>query len=387
LRRPRSNGGLWAGAARLSAPNQAPANVKGFEGVRLSFGEAEAALEAQADRLSLPRSIWAGDDFDLLAISGGAAGGAYGAGILSGLTLAGRRPTFAIVTGVSTGALIAPFAFLGPAWDGRLREAYTGGYAEESFGLSALSPVLDGGLFRAEALERLVHPFIDDEVVAAVAVQHQLGRRLLVATTDLDREAACIWDMGAIAMRGGSAATALFREVLIASASLPGLFPPRRFEVEAGGETFEEMHVDGGVASPLFVMPDALMHWRKLGRRMQRGRIYVIINTVLEPSPRTTTANLPSILLRSFDTMLRVSYRQALNVAVTFSLAHNLPLSVASIPDAPAGAETGSMLSFDTATMKRTFEAAVDAAQREDFWKTPAGRQDLWSDVLELFKV
>jgi hypothetical protein len=363
------------------------ANIKGFEGVRLSFSQAEEALEAEADRLSLPRSIWDGDDFDLLAISGGAAGGAFGAGVLAGLTLAGRRPTFAIVTGVSTGALMAPFAFLGRAWDDRLREAYTGGHAEESFGLAALSPVLDGGLFRAEALERLVHPFIDDELVAAVAAEHRLGRRLLVATTDLDRETPCIWDMGAIAMRGGEEATALFREVLIASASLPGLFPPRRFEVEADGETCEEMHVDGGVAAPLFVMPEALMHWRKLGRRMQRGRIYVIINTVLEPSPRTTPPSLAAILLRSFDTMLRVSYRQALNVAVTFSVAHNLPLSVASIPDAPPGEETGSMLSFDTATMKRTFEAAVDAAQGEDFWKTPAGRQDLWSDVLELFRV
>jgi hypothetical protein len=371
----------------LSSPKQALASIKGFEGVRLSFSQAGEALEAEADRLSLPRSIWDSESFDLLAISGGASGGAFGAGVLTGLTLAGRRPTFAIVTGVSTGALIAPFAFLGPAWDDRLREAYTGGHAAESFGLSALSPVLDGGLFRAEALERLVHPFVDDGMVAAVAAEHRLGRRLLVATTDLDRETPCIWDMGAIAVRGGSEATALFREVLIASASLPGLFPPRRFEVEADGETCEEMHVDGGVVAPLFVMPEALMRWRKLGRRMQRGRIYVIINTALEAKPRTTPPNLPSVLLRSFDTMLRVSYRQALNVAVTFSVAHNLPLSVASIPDAQEGEETGSMLSFDTATMKRIFEAAVAVAQEEDFWKTPAARQDLWSDVLDLLKV
>ncbi len=387
MSRSRSNGGLWSGATRLPAPKQALANINGFDGVRLSFGQAEDALEAEADRLSLPRSNLDGGDLDLLAISGGASGGAFGAGVLTGLTLAGRRPTFAIVTGVSTGALIAPFAFLGSAWDGRLRDAYTGGHAEESFGLAALSPILDGALFRAEALERLVHPFVDDEMVAAVAAQHRLGRRLLVATTDLDREAPCIWDMGAIAVRGGSEATSMFREVLIASASLPGLFPPRRFEVEANGETFEEMHVDGGVAAPLFIMPEALMHWQKLGQRMRRGRIYVLINTVLDASPRTTPPNLPSILLRSFDTMLRVSYRQALNVAVTFSAAHNLPLSVASIPDAPPGEETGSMLSFDTGTMKRTFDAAVDAAKREDFWKTPTARQDLWSDVRDLFQV
>lgn len=378
--------GRRPGRARLPAPGAASGRLKGFEGVRLSLEQAEASLEAGADRLSIPRSAWAGGDFDVLAISGGAAGGAFGAGALVGLTRAGRRPTFAIVTGVSTGALIAPFAFLGPAWDDRLREAYTGGHAEESFGLAELSPLLDGGLFRAEALERLVHPFVDDEMVAAVAAEHRLGRRLLVATTDIDRETPCIWDMGEIAARGGAAATRMFREVLIASASLPGLFPPRRFEVEVDGVTYEEMHVDGGVSAPLFVMPEALLHWRALGRRLQRGRIYVIVNTVLDPAPRTTPANLPAILLRSFDTMLRVSYRQALNVAVTFSVAHNLPLSVASIPDTPPGEENGSMLSFETAAMKRTFEAAVEAAQGEGFWRTPAARQDPWSDFLDLLR-
>jgi predicted patatin/cPLA2 family phospholipase len=348
-------------------------------------GGNSGAAATHLDRLALPRSPWSGQDFNILAISGGAAGGAFGAGVLVGLTRAGRRPPFAIVTGVSTGALIAPFAFLGPEWDARLGDAYTGGYAAQSLGFTGLSPALDGGLFRVEALERLVFPFVDDVMVAAVAEQHRLGRRLLVATTDLDRETPCIWDMGQIACRGGAAATALFREVLVASASLPGLFPPRRFAVEANGVACEEMHVDGGVAAPLFVMPEAMLHWRKLGRRMQRGRVYVIVNTVLDPAPKTTDVKLLSVLLRSFDTMLRVSYRQALNVAVTFCVAHNLPLSVTAIPASPEAAGNGSMLSFDTASMSRTFTAAVTAAQADDFWRTPAARTEPWDDFLELF--
>jgi hypothetical protein len=360
--------------------------IKGFEGARLSFEQAEASLEAAADRLSIPRSPWSGQDFNILALSGGAAGGAFGAGVLVGLTRAGRRPNFALVTGVSTGALIAPFAFLGPEWDARLSDAYTGGHAEQSLRIASLSPALDGGVFRPETLERLVFPFVDEALMAAVAEQHRLGRRLLVATTDIDREAPCIWDMGEIATRGGQAATALFREVLVASASLPGLFPPRRFAVEADGKACEEMHVDGGVAAPLFVMPETLLHWRKLRRRMQRGRVYVIVNTVLDPAPQSTSVSLPAILLRSFDTMLRVSYRQALSVAVSFCVAHNLPLSVASIPNTPEASGNGNMLSFDTRSMSRTFEVAVAAAQAPDFWRTPVARAEPWGDFLDLFR-
>ena len=371
---------------RRPPPGVVVASPSGFEGVRLTFEQAEASIEAAADRLSIPRSSGDGRDFDILAISGGAAGGAFGAGVLIGLSRVGRRPRFELVTGVSTGALIAPFAFLGPQWDHRLRDAYTGGYAQAALGIKGLSLTLDGGLFQPAALERLVYPFIDDELVAAVAVEHRLGRRLLVATTDLDRQQPCIWDMGAIALRGGPQATMMFREVLIASASLPGLFPPRRFEVEAGGRLYEELHVDGGVSAPLFVMPEGLLSWRKLGRRMQRGRIYVIVNTVLDPAPQSTPISLPHILMRSFDTMLRVSYRQALSVVVTFSLANNLPLSVASIAEMPEAIEAGGMLTFETSAMRRTFDVAAEAAQAHDFWRTPVARTEPWTDFLDLFR-
>ena len=371
---------------RRPPPGVVVASPSGFEGVRLTFEQAEASIEAAADRLSIPRSSGDGRDFDILAISGGAAGGAFGAGVLIGLSRVGRRPRFELVTGVSTGALIAPFAFLGPQWDHRLRDAYTGGYAQAALGIKGLSLTLDGGLFQPAALERLVYPFIDDELVAAVAVEHRLGRRLLVATTDLDRQQPGIWDMGAIALRGGPQATMMFREVLIASASLPGLFPPRRFEVEAGGRLYEELHVDGGVSAPLFVMPEGLLSWRKLGRRMQRGRIYVIVNTVLDPAPQSTPISLPHILMRSFDTMLRVSYRQALSVVVTFSLANNLPLSVASIAEMPEAIEAGGMLTFETSAMRRTFDVAAEAAQAHDFWRTPVARTEPWTDFLDLFR-
>ncbi|MFN3523886.1 MAG: patatin-like phospholipase family protein [Phenylobacterium sp.] len=359
-------------STRLPAP---PAGVRaeiaGFEGVRLTIDEAEGSLVAAADRLALPAPGAEAEAFDILAISGGAAGGAFGAGVLVGLTKARARPKFAIVTGVSTGALLAPFAFLGPEWDERLTHAYTGGYAAGALSLTRLAPAFGGGMFNAAALESLIDPFIDAALMEAVAREHALGRRLLVSTTDLDRQKTCMWDMGEIASRGGPQAAALFRDILVASASMPGIFPPRRFTCQADGVVYEEMHVDGGVAAPLFIMPEPLLRWHELGQRLAGGRIYVIVNTVLEQAPHTTHANLASILIRSFETMLRFSYRNALGAAATFCAAHGLPLSATAIEDDPAN---GSMLNFDTDAMRRIFDAAVERAQRPDLWSTPAPR-------------
>jgi hypothetical protein len=373
--------------ARRFGPEGWVAQPKGFHGVRLTDAEAGSALGLAADRLAIPRSGWLGEDFNILAISGGAAGGAFGAGALVGLGQTGRRPEFALVTGVSTGALIAPFAFLGSAWDDRLTDAYTGGHAAERFGMASISPLLDGALFRPEALERLVQPFVDAELLSAVAEQHRRGRRLLVATTDLDTQRPAIWDMGEVASRGGDAAVTMFREILVASASLPGLFRPRLIACEADGDEFDELHVDGGVSAPLFLMPDALLRWRSLGRRLRRGKVYVIINTVIDPSPRTTAPHLPAVLIRSFDTMLRVSYRQALNVAATFCAAHNIPLNIAAIPDSPAATENGAMLSFDTPSMRATFEAGRAAALEGRLWRVPAKGREPWGAFLELIGV
>jgi len=353
---------------RRPAPIGVRATIRGFERARLSLDEAEDSLAATAVRLTIPLADGPPRNLDILAISGGAAGGAFGAGVLVGLSRAEARPRFEIVTGVSTGALIAPFAFLGSDWDARLTDAYTGGYAARLWRLTRLAPTLDGGLFRPEALDRLINPFIDDEMLAAVAREHAAGRRLLVATTDLDSERACIWDMGEIASYGGDTALALFREVLAASASLPGLFPPRRFACEAEGLSYEEMHIDGGVVAPLFVMPEALLQWKELGRRLQNSRIYVIANMALEQVPKTTAPNLVSVVGRSFDTMLRSSYRQALSVVTTFCGDHDLSLRVAAIAPSPEG---GNMLSFDTAVMRKIFDDAVTRAQQPDFWLTP----------------
>lgn len=356
------------------APPQSMGDPVGFEGVRLTLTEAQEALAAVADRIAAPRSFFAREPLNILALSGGAAGGAFGAGVLAGLTKAGKRPNFGIVTGVSTGALIAPFAFVGADWDDRLIEAYTGGHAARLLDLRRFVPSTSPGLIRREALDTLISAFVDADLVAAVAAAHAQGRRLFVATTDLDRQRACIWDMGAIASRtltgDGARALALFREVLAASASLPGLFPPRliacqQTDPEGKVDAYEEMHVDGGVAAPLFVLPDALLRWRKVNARLRGGRVYLIVNTVLEPGSRTTASNVPAILIRSFDTMLRFSYRQAISLTATFCSGAGLPLEIASITPSP---NHGSMMSFDTPSMRRMFDTAFEEATEGRTW-------------------
>lgn len=366
---------------RLECPPVANAGVPGFKNIRLCTDSAEAGLVSAADHLSLPRSGWASGRYDILALSGGAADGAYGAGAITGWSETGTRPEFALVTGVSTGALIAPLAFLGPQWDHKLKEAYTGGHAQSLLSPRRVAAPFSGGLISSRSLDELIAPFIDAELIKAVAAEHARGRRLLVTTTDLDRQEPSVWDMGAIASHGGEAALNLFRDVLVASASLPGIFSPRRIITEHEGQRYEEMHVDGGVASPLFLMPTALMQWQNLGRRLKGGRVHVLINTVLDPDPRTTPPNIAAVLTRSFEAMLRFSYRQALSTAITLCAARGIPLKLASIPPS---AERGHAMNFETAAMARLFEAGRQRASSGELWTTavaPTGFER-WKDSL-----
>ncbi|KQV62464.1 MULTISPECIES: patatin-like phospholipase family protein [unclassified Caulobacter] len=361
-------------------PSDRQVQASGFPGVRLTVDQADDALRQAADRLAPLRSLIGRDEFNILALSGGAAGGAYGAGVLAGLSKSGRRPDFAIVTGVSTGALSAPMAFLGSAWDDRLTDAYVGGHATELLSLRRLAPALGPSIFKGESLDALVETFVDQEMVEAVAVEHAKGRRLLIATTNLDSQRAVVWDLGEIATHGGDEALKLFRTLLVASASVPGIFPPKLIDVQANDQAYQEMHVDGGVAAPLFLMPDALLHWRNLGPRFRRGRVHVIVNTVLDPSTQSTPPGVASIMSRSFDTMLRFSYRQALSLAAGFCSRHNLPLSVASIPNAFEGMN---LLKFETDLMRRIYDAGFEQAVEGSVWTSAVEEQSLWRGLFK----
>jgi predicted acylesterase/phospholipase RssA len=197
----------------------------------------------------------AGQPVNILALSGGGADGAFGAGALVGLSRSTLRPQFAVVTGVSTGALIAPYAFLGPEWDGQLTEVFTSGRAQHLLHSRGLGVLFGSSVYSGTPLRQLVDRYATDELIQAVAREALTGRLLLVATTDVSTGEPVIWDLGSIAMNGGDGARALFRDVLVASASVPGLFPPVIIRVQEQQALYEEVHVGGTIAVPFFVPP------------------------------------------------------------------------------------------------------------------------------------
>jgi predicted acylesterase/phospholipase RssA len=301
-----------------------------------------------------------------LALSGGGADGAYGAGVLIGWTETGKRPSFSIVSGVSTGALIAPFAFLGPGYDATLRQLYTSGIAESL--LDAPNPfnaIFGAGLFGNARLRELVAKYIDADFVAAVAAEHAKGRRLLVVTTNLDSQRTAIWDMGGIASLRTPAALNLFRDVVAASASLPVVFPPMLVTAEANGKRFEEMHVDGGVTAPVLTLPEAyLLHDAKPGQ-MGNLQLYILINNKVEREFKLVRNATVEIAARSSSTMTKIQTRSILYSTYIFARRNKFGFNLTYIEgDQPASPTSG----FDTAYMRALFQYGYDRARGNRVW-------------------
>lgn len=305
---------------------------------------------------------------DILALSGGGAGGAYGAGILVGLTAANQRPIYEIVTGVSTGALIAPFAFLGPEWDSKLTEAYGGAATDKLLVSRGIGMLFGSSVFEGGPLQELVERFVDDALIDAVAKEAKTGRVLLVATTNLDREETVVWNMGAIAQEGGDRARKLFQDVLIASASVPGVFPPVMIDVEKDGKMFQEMHVDGGASTPFFIAPDVALIMGEPPESLRGAHIYVIVNGPAASPARTTLNNPVDVASRSFTAVMNHMTRNALVQADGFAKRGGMTFDFTMIP--PEVAYAGP-LAFDQVSMSDTFGYGVRCAAKGLAWVNP----------------
>jgi hypothetical protein len=221
--------------------------------------EQELALNREAKSLGISRGGIL-PTAHLLSLSGGGDNGAFGAGLLVGWTAHGDRPKFKLVTGVSTGALIAPFAFLGPDYDSALTDVYTNinpskVYEKRFLATAALT---EDALSDSTPLYETISHYVDETMLATIAAEYQKGRLLLIQTTDLDAGRPVLWNIGAIAASGDPKSLGLIRHVLLASASIPAAFPPVLFDVEANGKTYQEMHVDGGAVSQAFLVPPSL---------------------------------------------------------------------------------------------------------------------------------
>ena len=308
-----------------------------------------------------------------LALSGGGADGAYGAGVLNGWTEAGTRPSFSIVSGVSTGALIAPFAFLGPGHDATLRHLYTSGVAESL--LDAPSPfnaIFGAGLFGNKRLRELVANYIDADFVASVAAEYAKGRLLLIVTTNLDSQRTAIWDMGKIASLRTPEALNLFRDVVAASASLPVVFPPILVTAEANGRQFQEMHVDGGVTAPVLTLPEAfLLRDARLAKVDKTGdlQLYVLINNKVEPEFQLVANSTIEIAARSSSTIVKTQTRSILYRTWDFARRNKFGFNLTYIEGRFSAAATSG---FDTTYMRGLFQYGYERARSGQAWsKSP----------------
>lgn len=328
-----------------------------YEGLRQSAAREAEWLKAQG-HTGLPPAHF-------LAISGGGANGAYGAGLLCGWTAAGTRPEFKLVTGISTGALTAPFAYLGPAYDKPLRDVYTSVRTRDILRQRGLLAGLTSDALADNApLWKLLDKYVDAELLAAVAREHNRGRVLLVGTTNLDAQRGVIWNMSAIAASGHPRALELFRSIMIASAAIPAAFPPVMIDVEADGKPYQEMHVDGGAMTQVFVYPPSFdLHASGIERER---RVYVIRNSRLDPNWADVQRRTLNIAGRAIESLIQTQgigdlYRIYL-IAQRDDVQFNLTFIPPTFREAPAEP-------FDPVYMTKLFQVGYDAAHHGSPWQ------------------
>lgn len=294
------------------------ATVLGIANERYYVMERTDTLEAEfmsaTARLARIRGLKTVADLDveLLAVSGGGEDGAFGAGLLCGWSERGDRPTFALVTGISTGALTAPFAFLGPKYDAQLRHVYTDISADKVLIERGLTAALFNDALADNApLFTTISQALDERMLADIAAAYDEGRLLLIGTTDLDSQQAVIWNIGAIAKSGHPRALDTVRRILLASAAIPGAFPPSMFDVTLGDKRYQEMHVDGGAFAQTFLYPAALTTNRRqrMAARLPvaKAEAFVIRNGRLDPNWAEVRRQMLGIAGRAISTMITAS--------------------------------------------------------------------------------
>ena len=340
--------------------------VDGFhsEDFQDSFERSVAAWVVRgADQLEPP-------PYRILVLSSGGVNGAFGAGVLTAWSERGDRPDFDMVTGVSVGALLAPFAFAGPAFDDRLEGTFRSlERADIMEGKGILSSLLwDESLMESEPLATRIAASVDGELLAAVALRHRAGGRLYVGTTDLDRGVFVVWDLGAVADAGGPDALDLFRRVLLASASIPVVYPPVYFATATG----DEMHVDGAVTRSMFV-PSGVFDVERalaavgLDRGAMRSSMHVVHNGCLRPEPKVVQRETVDIATRSLLLMTYAAVMEHVQGLFLVARLFDADFHFLTIPD---GAEL--MLdSFEAADCEALYQLGRSSLLVEGWRATP----------------
>ena len=354
---------------RESSPPAAEVAADSPGGIRVMGADhrfADVSIQSVARRA---RDLRGGEPVTILALSGGGADGAFGAGALVGLTHAGARPKFSVVTGVSAGAFLAAYAFLGPEWDQQLIDSYTSGRAEHLLQRRGLGMIFDSSVYRGRPLEQLVDHYLSDALIQAVAREAASGRLLLVGTTNVDTGETVIWDLGSIAMNGGPNAKALFRDVLVASASVPGMFPPVIIRVQGEQGDYSEAHVDGTTTVP-FLVPSALLHAPGQVADHSPPEVYVIVDGRLSEQPKSVQLRFRTIVSRSISAGLTHMTRTTLELTATTAQLQGASLQYSAIP---AAYPNLAPFDFRTSTMRSLYQYGYECAHTGQLWVASQG--------------
>jgi len=366
------------------------AEVPGFANVRAWSGR--ISEDFQADFVQSVRDERHGEFptdengipiYEGLALSGGSSDGAFGAGFLYGWSQTGLRPEFKLVTGISTGALIAPFAYLGSGFDEELKEVFTTITAENILQRRSIFSILfkSESLAKTDPLTQLVAQYVGEDMLRAVAERHDRGHRLYIGTTHMDAQHLVVWNMGLIAKRESPEALDLFRNVLLASASIPVAFPPVLIEVEIDGKPYDEMHADGGTLTQVFFYSGTLDIGA--GRREiygddfqpSGGEIFIIRNGLVQPEPIQVDRNLPAISSRAINTMIKTAVVGDLYRIFAFTRRDDIGFNYTGIPD---DYEPQSTELFDQAEMNRLFQIGYQLGMSPNPWRsTPPGYETM----------
>jgi predicted acylesterase/phospholipase RssA len=309
--------------------------------------------------------------YNVLALSGGGSYGAFSAGVINGWTASGQRPQFDIVSGVSTGALIATYAFLGPEYDPCLRDLYTTTTQSNIYKMRCKAAVLwSDAAASSEPLEAMINERITPKLLAAVAMAHAQGRRLYVGTTNLDTGRLVIWDMGAVASGSQGNALCLYRKIILASASVPGFLPPVSIDVTVNGRHYTELHADGGTTAQVFFRASMLglepAQFADGRRPLAGSHVHIIVAGKAYPDPKCVEPKATTIASSAVGALTHAQTRNDLVRIYTLTLLTGMEFRLATIPqDVPLKADS---LSFDQAEMQRLYQCGFQLAQTSRAW-------------------
>lgn len=316
--------------------------------------------------------------YPVLIIGGGVSNSAYGIGLLKGWLKEGSRPVFKIITGYSSGSLLATATFAGEGYEDRLAELFTSISTKDVVKQKGILGIMFGNsVYSSARFAKKIDDIMDTDLMARIAQEHKKGRRLYVGTTDLDAQGFVIWDMGALASKASLDSLKLFRKIVLASCSFSAMLPPVYFQVEAGGRHYDEMHADGGVVGGLFyinqLMEGGVPAAQSCGINLRklRTRIYALNCCYMSPHSKQVEDNLTAITSRLIETngaakMIGDTYR-----IYAFAKEKGWDYNLAYIPE---DFKPNQKEMFDKQEMKRLFKRGYDDAAAGYKWhKAPPG--------------